>query len=334
MKFRLITLFMVCFLFFSAAWGCKTAANRPIGIAVEYNDHAACAYIAEQKGWYEDAGLKVSTIESYVTGMALGAALNRGDIEAAYICLVPAINTYSNAGVPIKIVSGTHHYGYGLVVNPEIVETVADLEKPGVRIGCLQEGGSVDVLLHKIIQNNNLNKNMVIKNIQRMNPSKQILAISMGKLDAAFLPEHWASLAEEYGFTMLIESKDIWSGMQGSVLVVKEDLLYNHPQIVEKLVNVTQQGIDWINGNREASAEMLASALGLKDGEGMPSDLPDSSAQIEITPEALMRSMNRLTYTTSINPHTIQETIDFMSELGYLQKSIRAEELLDLRFIK
>ncbi len=42
-----------------------------------------------------------------MTGMALASAMARGDIEVAYICLVPAINVYANAEVPLKIVAGT-----------------------------------------------------------------------------------------------------------------------------------------------------------------------------------------------------------------------------------
>lgn len=55
----------------------------PMGMAVEFTDHAACAYIGKDRGWFEEEGLKLSGYESYVTGMALAAALGRGDIEVA-----------------------------------------------------------------------------------------------------------------------------------------------------------------------------------------------------------------------------------------------------------
>ena len=193
-------------------------------MAVEFNAHSACAYISQDKGWYEHEGLKLTAYESYATGMALAAALARGDIEVAYICLVPAINAYANAGVPIKIVAGTHKYGYGLVVNPDKIKTVKDLEKPGIRLGCIREGGAVDVLMRKTIDKYNLDEDKVLANVQRMDPSKQVLAIKMGQLDAAFLPEQWATMTEEFGFSMLLTSQDIWPEMQGSVLVVKQEL--------------------------------------------------------------------------------------------------------------
>ena len=78
-------------------------------MAVEFNDHAACAYVAKEKGWYKDEGINFTAYDSYATGIRLASALAMGDIQVAYIYLSPAILTYSR-GVPIKIVAGTHKF--------------------------------------------------------------------------------------------------------------------------------------------------------------------------------------------------------------------------------
>jgi len=314
--------------------GCGEKEAAPIGMAVEFVDHAACAYISQDKGWFEDEGLELTTYESYVTGMALASALARGDIEVAYICLVPAINAYANAGVQIKIVAGTHKYGYGLVVNPDKIKEISDLEKPGVRIGCVREGGAVDVLLNKIMDEYNLNEDKVLDNIQRMNPPKQVLAIKMDQLDAAFLPEQWATMAEEFGFEMLLTSQDVWPEMQGSVLVVKEDLINNRPDVVEKLIKVSQKATDWLNQYPDEAAEITAWQLN-NVGEGVfPSEAAGVASQLEITPEVLLRSMERMEYTSAIDPEVVQQIIDYMAELGYIKSSFAAEDILDLSFIE
>ncbi len=296
-------------------------------------DHAACAYIAQDMGWYEEEGLELTAYDSYVTGMALAAALGRDEVGVAYLCLIPAINVYANAGVPIKIVAGTHKYGYGLVVNPDKVQTVYDLEDPDIRIGCVREGGAVDVLLHKTMDEYGLDETKVIDNIQRMNPPKIVLSIGTGQLDAAFLPEQWATMAEDFGFEMLLSSQDVWPDMQGSVLVVKQDLLDNHPEVVEKLVRVSQRATDWANGHMPEAAEVMARQLQMAGGDILPEALGDSNGSLEITAEALLRSMERLDYTLSIDPQVVQQTIDYLYELGYITSSFDASEILDLRFI-
>jgi len=328
---RKILLLLLAGLLFLVPFGGCTEEEAPIGMAVEFMDHAACAYIAQDMGWYEEEGLELTAYESYVTGMALAAALARDEIQVAYICLVPAINVYANAGVPIKIVAGTHKYGYGLVVNPDKVKTVYDLEDPDIRIGCVREGGAVDVLLHKTIDEYNLNETAIIDNIQRMNPPKIVLSIGTGQLDAAFLPEQWATMAEDYGFEMLLQSQDIWPDMQGSVLVVKQDLLDNHPEIVEKLVRVSQRATDWTNDNLAEAAEVMRWQLQLAGGDILPEALGDGT--LEISAEALLRSMQRLDYSLSIDPEIVQQIIDYLFELGYITASFDAGEILDLRFI-
>jgi NitT/TauT family transport system substrate-binding protein len=316
--------------------GCdrEPKTDKPIGIAVEFTDHAACAYIAQAKGYFTEAGLNLAAYESYVTGTALAAALARGDIQAAYICLVPAISAYANAGVPLKVVAGTHKYGYGLAVNPDKIKTVQDLEKPGIRIGCVETGSAADVALHKAIDKYGLNQEKVLKNIQQMNPPKQIMAIQMGKLDATFMPEHWVTMAEDYGFKMLLTARDIWPEMQGSVLIVKEDLIKNQPETVRKLVEASQKATIWANDNPGPASEIMARQLQSAGDQVFPTDVAATANQLNITPELLSRSMSRLEYTTGIDPVMVQGTIDYMASLGYIKSSFKAENILDLRFLK
>jgi len=302
-------------------------------MAVEFMDHAACAYISQDKGWFEEEGLRLTSYESYVTGMALASALARGDIQVAYMCLIPAINVYANAKVPIKIVAGTHKYGYGLVVNPDKIKNIKDLEKLDISLGCVREGGAVDVLLHRMIDKYNLDEEKILSRIQRMNPPKQVLAIKIGQLDAAFLPEQWATMAEELGFNMLLMSQEVWPEMQGSVLVVKEELIRNYSEIVKKLVRVSQKATDWANKHPREAAEVMARQLQIASGSLFPINTAEVEGKLDITPEVLFRSMERLEYTTDIDSEVVQETVDYLVKLGYIKSTFPAENILDLGFI-
>jgi len=331
---KFLLLLLIGFLILVSLGEGAAQEETPLGMAVEFTDHAACAYISLDKGWFEEEGLSLTTYESYETGMALAAALARGDIQVAYMCLVPAIDVFANAKVAIKIIAGTHKYGYGLVVNPDKVKTIQDLEKPDIRLGCVREGGAVDVLLHKVIDKYNLKEEKIISNIRRMSPPKQILAIQSGQLDAAFLPEQWSTMAEEFGFRMLLMSQEVWPGMQGSVLVVKEELIKNHPDLVKKLVRVSQRASNWVNQYREEAAEVVARQLQKAGGSLFPVEDADLVSKIEITLKVLLKSMSRLEYTTDIDPVVVQEAIDYVAQLGYIKSSFKAGDILDLSFIK
>ena len=308
--------------------------SREIGMAVEFMDHAACAFIARDKGWFAEEGITVAAYESYITGMALASALARGDIQIAYLCLVPALNVYTNARVPLKIVSGTHKCGYGLVVNSDKVKTVQELQKPGIRIGSVREGGAVDVLLHRVLEKYGLNKGMVLNRIRRMNPPKQVLAIENGQLDAAFLPEQWATMAEGLGFTMLLTAQDVWPHMQGSVLVVTEELIDHDLELIRRLVKVTHKATDWIIKNQTEAASVVARQLSITGEKVFPLKATKRTANPEISPQILLRSMARLEYSTGVDPDMVQETIDYLAHLGYIKQSFRADDILDLRFLE
>lgn len=265
--------------------------NPAIGMAVEFTDHAACAHIAKNKGWFKEAGLNVTSFDNYLTGSALAAGLARGDINVAYICLIPAISAYANGHVPLKVVAGTHKYGYGLIIDPKKITSVKDLERPDIRIGCPNEGTPLDALLHKMIEQYSLNKDSLLRKTIRMPPSKVFLALKMGRLDAGFCPEQFPTMGEKLGLKVLLSAQDLWPGMQGSVLVVKDGLLNDHPEIVNRLVDVTNRGIEYIHQQPDDAAGICAQELTISGQKVFPIDLEKDAADMNITPDVILKSI-------------------------------------------
>ena len=301
--------------------------NKLTRIAVEFNNHAACAYIADAKGWFEEEGLELLPVfQIYESGAAIAAALTRGDIQVGYMGLTAAIMAYAR-GVPVKVIAGIHKYGYGLVARPELKE-IEDLHNK--TIGCLREGTVTDLLLNLMIDKYYL-KNVTIL---RMSPSKQVIALIAGKLDAAFAPEQHATISESRGFPMLIMSQDLWPNMQGDVLVVRTELIKNNPGLVIGLVKVTQKATAWINEHPDDTAEIMAKQLRVAGEEMFLAKEAGLTANSEITPEVISRSMDRVEYATNINPRIVQDMIDYMVGLGYIKEGIKAADILDLRYLQ
>ncbi|MBW2039410.1 MAG: ABC transporter substrate-binding protein [Deltaproteobacteria bacterium] len=310
-------------------------AAVPIHMAVEFVDHAASAHIAKKQGWFQAEGLDVTAFDNYITGMALAAALGRGDINVAYVCLIPAISAYANGKVPIKVVAGTHKYGYGLLVDPNKVKTVKDLERPDIRLACQREGSPTDAVMHKMMEKYRLDKEKILKKVRRMPPPKVLLALKMGQIDAGFCCEQFPTMGEELGFKVLLTAQDVWSDMQGSVLVARDDLIRDHPEVVRKLVKITRRGVQYINKHPEDAARIVAGELTVAGKEVFPLRVGKVAAKLEITPEAILRSLTiRMKCTTDIDPKMVQEEIDYLAELGYIKSSFKAEDILDLSFLE
>ncbi len=321
-------------LFGPAAWSENQGmTKKSIRIAMEFTTHSACAHIAKQKGWYKEEGVNVLSYENYMTGMSLAAALSRGDIDVAYICLIPAINAKANANLPVKIVAGVHKYGYSFVVNPEKIKNVNDLNKEEIRIGCTREGSPSDALFHKMIDEYNFEEEKILKRVRRMSPSKLLLALKMGQLDAAFICEQFPSMAEELGFKVFLTAKDLWPDMQGSVLVVREELLLEHPFIVEKIVRVTERATRFINEHPKEAAGIVAKELRVAGRKISPVKAIDKNSGLMIRPAPILKSLTtRLVNTNDINPREIQKAIDTCVELKYIKETFKAEDFIDSEY--
>ncbi len=271
--------------------GCKQKFVS-LNFAVELNDHAAAAYIARSKGDFKKYGIKVSSFNQYATGMALAAALSRGDINIGYICVVPAIIAYSR-GVPIKIVSLTHQYGYELVV-PKSINNINELS--GKLIACPGEGSAANFVMKLTEEKYNVNFRIL-----RTKPLMEIDAMKKGSVSGAFIPEHYASILVFKGFKILLKSQDIMKDMPGSCVVVKDNVIKQNPALVSNLISLTKEETVFINSHRTESARIIASYLHC--------------------PENIVKySMNNLEYTTNIDTDKIQYVIDKLAQFGYIKK--------------
>lgn len=308
--------------------------QSPIRIAVEFNSHAVPAYVAIEKKMFEAEGLHLTAYTSYVTGASLAAALTKGEIDAAYICLIPTINAYANAAVPIKIVCGTHLYGYGLAINPDKIQSVKDLERADIQVGCLREGTAADTVMHKTMERFQLDKQNILSKVRRMNPAKSVFAVKAKQLDAVFLPEHWLTMTEQFGWSVMHTAKDVWPNMIGSVLIAKDSLIKNDPSIVNNLVQATKKATDWMSRHGAESAEIAARYLSLENQNTPLAEALENANELKVSQASVERSMHNLDYLNALDAKMVQETIDNAAGLGNIKASFSAGALLDLQFLQ
>lgn len=302
-------------------------AEINLNIAVEYTDHAAAFYYAQGKNLFLEKGININDVKVYASGVGVASAFTKGGFDASYMCLVPAIFTYANGGVPIKVIAGTHKNGYGLVVNNKIKE-LSDLEKSDIKIANGPQGTTTDFLQMLLMEKENLDSGKILAQTVRMNAAKQLMALHNNKVDAVFVPEHFASLAASFpGMKMLIKSTDIWTDMQGSVLVVTDDLLINRPDIVMKLREINKESIALMNENLLEAAGIVAQNLNINQGR-IKEETSSPEADLEVTAQLALVSMGNMKMSPDISIQEVQAVIDKMYDLGYLLKPFDAQEIM------
>lgn len=330
---KLVAFIIPCVCFFFVISGCGStptpkATDKSVNVAVEYTSHAGAFYFAQGKNLFHDAGFDIKDVKVYASGVGVATAFTKGGFDVGYMCLVPAIFTYANGGVPIKIIAGTHKDGYGLVVNSAKIKNVKDLEKPEIKIANGPKGTSTDFLQMLLIEKEKLNPKAVLANTVRMNAAKQLMALRNGKVDAVFVPEHFASMASAYpGMKMLVSSRDIWPDMQGSVLVVTDSFLKNRPEDVAKLKKINQNGIALINQYPREAASIIAGKLNINQAR-VKEEMKSLDIHMDVGEELVARSLTHIRNTPDIAQSDVQAVIDKMYALGYITKAFDAAEIM------
>ena len=278
--------------------------KHSVVFAVEMNDHSAAFWVAYDQGWFGQEGIDV-VVKTFSTGLDLAIEMSRGDIDVALVCIGPALVLRSR-GVHVKLVSMTHLQGYALVARP-MYSSVEELSGKPVSVS---GPGSPTWLLAKMV----MDKYKVSFDLRKMPPFIAVNALLSGKVEAAFLPEHYVSLAESMDARVLLRSQDLWPKMPGSGVLAKENFLKEHPDLVEKIVKILSRACDFINENFSDAAKIVAKRLATDYG-------------------VMEKSMKYLNYTTEIDPDEIGEYIDLLVKFGALEEPVSTEEFIDLEFI-
>jgi NitT/TauT family transport system substrate-binding protein len=291
-----------------------TETKHSLKIAVEFVDHASAFFVAKDQKLFSKHNITIKESQTFTTGMALAAALARGDFDAALMCLTPALCCICNGKVPITIVTGLHKHGYALVVNSSDIQNIDELGKKQMYIGCPRQGSASDLLLQKIVQKYNLK--ICSKRIKRMPPFQMIQALNTNAIQAAVLPEQYPSMLPSPKYKILLNSQTVWPGMQGSVVIVRNSLLKNRPDLIKSFVKAIKEATDFIINHPQQSSKIVCNALNISKTGKTP-------LSIELAPEMILQSfMHQINFTNAICQKSIDEQYRFLLKLNYIKPAV------------
>ena len=147
-----------------------------------------------------------------------------------------------------------------------------------------------------------------------MPPFIATTALLTGKIDAAALPEHYATLAESMSAKVLVRSQNLWSAMPGSGVVATEEFLKKHRDIVVRIVRILTKATKYMKDHPDEAARIVAKYLASDVG-------------------IISKSMPYLDYLTHINVREIQQYINYLVKYGVLRRNLSASEFIDLSIL-
>jgi NitT/TauT family transport system substrate-binding protein len=243
-------------------------------------------------------------------------SLKTRNIDATFI-LAPLAMVLREQGVPIHIVYLGHRDGSTVIVRKESkAQSLRDLR--GKTFARPSRYSNQYLVITKLMEDEGMQPGDI--NFVDLPPPDMPSALAAGAIDAYFIGEPYAAKAELDGTgRVLYYAKDIWPHFVSCVLVVRDELIAEHPEIVRDLVRGIAESGEWAERNRLAAARVAAPFFrqDRKLLEFVLTQPPDRVSYRMLTP-------------TDEDLHAIMH---YAIKAGILKHEIALGDLVDRRFI-
>ena len=236
-------------------------------------------------------------------------------LQAAFLT-VPLAMKLREQGAPIKIACLGHRDGSQLVVRKE--DPAKDLrDLRGKTIAIPNPYSNENFFINQMMRDQGVRPEE-IKFIS-MAPPDMTAALATKSIDGFIVAEPYCAKAELEGYgRVLYYAKDIWPNYISCCLVVHEDLIREHPEIVRDLVRGINDSGEWTEEHREDAAKLVA---------------PYFRQDEKLLRYVLTQPPDRVTY-RNLNPtdEEMQKIMDMGISLGFLKVRMPMNELMDKSF--
>ncbi len=288
------------------------AGQVPLRLAYFPNLTHAAALVGVGGGRYAKDLPNVAISSKVVNaGPEAMEALLAGEVDMAFVGPSPAINTFiKTKGRAVRIVAGACDGGASLVARADVpIASVRDLA--GHTVAVPQLGGTQDVSLRHFLAVNGLaprDKGGTVA-VMPMANADILTQFKRGGVDAAWVPEPWASrLREEGGGRTAVDERTLWPGgrFTTTVLVARRGFMDRYPNVVRDFVRAHATTVAWMNAHPK-EAQSIANAE-LKKLSGKP-----------LKESVLREAWSHLAFTTDPGASSIQAFAEAARDAGYLK---------------
>ncbi|HEX8106444.1 MAG TPA: ABC transporter substrate-binding protein [Kofleriaceae bacterium] len=245
-------------------------------------------------------------------------SLKTRKIDATFI-LAPLAMVLREQGVPIHIVYLGHRDGSTVIVpKASTARTLRDLK--GKTFARPSRYSNQYLVITKLMEDEGMQPEDI--NFVDMAPPDMPSALAAGAIDAYFVGEPHAAKAELAGTgRVLYYAKDIWPHFISCVLVVRDELIREHPEIVHDLVRGIAESGEWVERNRLAAAKLAARTEYYNQDQRLLAFVltqpPDRVSYRQLTP----------------SDEDLRSIMHYALKAKILHKSIALGDLIDRRFI-
>jgi NitT/TauT family transport system substrate-binding protein len=247
---------------FAGGSGDKKASGEDfvltIGLGVQGGLCAAPFYIAIEKGFYEEEGLKYKEFK-----MDPGTTMNHltaGNIDVSFTLLATVIQPLAN-GLDVKIPLALHTGCIKVMVTPDSPITSRGGLK-GKKIGVASMNDSSKMIASRVLASQGLKVDGAGADVEWViYPSTELaLALERGLVDAIGISDPAASIIEKEGKARVIINSTTDADLKDEfccVVLARSSTLAAHPETTAKFLRAIQKAAKFVEENPEEAARII-----------------------------------------------------------------------------
>ena len=212
-------------------------------------------YLAEAGGFYEKQGLDVEVISAEGGTRGVQVLLS-GEIQVMHVGLSVVVAANA-AGADVRAIASTTNTLPITIFARE--KTDPPLPK-GATVGISTIGSETDIALTLALQGLGMTRDDV-EITQIGGSSKRYAAMKAGRVDAAPLLEPGITLAKSEGMTPVYDLSAAGTPWIFDAVVVGEDYLKEHPDLVDKFMRAYVEGAYWGLANPDEAKKVIVDKL-------------------------------------------------------------------------
>ena len=288
-------------------------------------------FVELESGWVDEAGIKPKLVE-FQNGPAMVQALLAGQLDVAHFGIGPAMVARAK-GADIKVVASSIVEQISFVALGELAPYFesGDAETAFTRFA-EDKGrkavvttfpvGSVPETVLQYWLRKQLGANLDDVEIIYQGAAQVQQALLTGAVDGAAILEPVVTIVTERvdDAKVVARGSEMFPGQPGAVLVVREGLIRDHPEIVEQLVSFHKRATDLLNDQAGDVAGHVQAYVG---GGRLP---------IATVEAALRNAQGTFVADPNFIVEGTQNMHDFQAELGTLKQEVDIETLFDTTF--
>ncbi|MEX0614031.1 MAG: ABC transporter substrate-binding protein [Pirellulales bacterium] len=246
-------------------------------------------------------------------------SLLSGDLPCTFL-LAPLAMKLVEDGAPVKVVYLGHRDGTAIVVHIDSdIRTFEDLE--GKTIAVPNRFSNQYLIFYKALRDRGMKIGDII--IKEMPPPDMPAALAARQVDAITSGEPFMAQAELQGYgRVLYQARDLWPNFISCTLVVRDEMIRDHPDKVQKLVDGIAKSGKWIDASMEhrlALSQAVATQYYNQDPQ--------------LLRFVLTKTPDRVTYTKlSLAKDDFDEIMELALEANILKRPLKFEAYTDTRF--